>query len=248
MRYHIDTIPVWDAVKAKRGCPLCYLRTDIEEKDVDRFLGGSVMDPDTRIRVNEKGFCRRHHKMLYARQNRLGHALMMDSCMIETSARFERILDEATKQNPAKRAFRLPGVKRAEGSDATLEKLRALSSSCVLCDSIEENLKRYRYTIAYLFKTDRAFREAFPGMGFCLDCIGPLVEMAGEELSGEDMRAFLTALKDGTGKLLREEEKNLKNFTLLFDYRNAGKTIEGTKGALEKAVNSLRGKCLEEPD
>ena len=94
---------------------------------------------------------------------------------------------------------------------------------------------------------DRAFRDAFPEMGFCLDCIPPLVEMAGEELSGEDMRALLAALKEGTGKLLAEEEKNLKNFTLLFDYRNAGKTIEGTKGALEKAVNTLRGKCLDEP-
>ncbi len=247
MRYHIDTIPVWDAVKAKCGCPLCYLRTDIEEKDVDRFLGGSVMDPDTRIRVNEKGFCRRHHKMLYARQNRLGHALMMDSCMIETSARFIRIMDEAARPNGAKRTFRLPGMKRGGEGDSALEKLRALSSSCVLCDSIEENLRRYRYTIAYLFKTDRAFREAFPEMGFCLDCIPPLVEMAGEELSGEDMRALLAALKEGTGKLLAEEEKNLKNFTLLFDYRNAGKTIEGTKGALEKAVNTLRGKCLDEP-
>lgn len=66
MRYHIDTIPVWDALKQQGECPLCALRRSIEAADVDRFLGGSVMEPDTRVRVNEKGFCQRHHVLLYA--------------------------------------------------------------------------------------------------------------------------------------------------------------------------------------
>ena len=56
MRYHIDTIPVWDALKQQGECPLCALRRSIEAADVDRFLGGSVMEPDTRVRVNEKGW------------------------------------------------------------------------------------------------------------------------------------------------------------------------------------------------
>ena len=45
MRYHIDTIPVWDAVKTGGECPLCILRRQAERTDVDRFLGGSVMEP-----------------------------------------------------------------------------------------------------------------------------------------------------------------------------------------------------------
>ena len=47
MRYHIDTIPVWDAMKLNGECPLCALRRKVEMEDVDRFLGGSVMEPDT---------------------------------------------------------------------------------------------------------------------------------------------------------------------------------------------------------
>ena len=43
MRYHIDTIPVWDALKQQGECPLCALRRSIEAADVDRFLGGSVI-------------------------------------------------------------------------------------------------------------------------------------------------------------------------------------------------------------
>ena len=248
MRYHIDTIPVWDAVKAGKGCPLCYLRQTIEEKDVDRFLGGSVMDPDTRIRVNQKGFCRRHHVMLYAGQNRLGHALMMDSSLIETRARFGRIMEELQQGPKKKRRLRLPGQAAPSDDQDRFAELRALSSSCILCDSIEENLRRYRYTIAYLYKTDTTFRQAFPNCGFCLDCMAPLLEMAAEELNGEDLNRMIADLRAGTDRLLEQEEINLKNFTLLFDYRNAGKTIEGTKGALEKAVNTMRGRCLAEPD
>ena len=81
MRYHIDTIPVWDAVKLDGECPLCFLRRQTEHLLIDRYLGASVMESDTRITVNEKGFCPGHQAMLYAKQNRLGHALMMHSHM-----------------------------------------------------------------------------------------------------------------------------------------------------------------------
>ena len=92
MRYHIDTIPVWDAVKLGSECPLCALRRREEQGQVERFLGGSVMEPDTRIQVNEKGFCARHHALLYAQQNRLGHALMTHTHLKETDKRLKKIL------------------------------------------------------------------------------------------------------------------------------------------------------------
>ena len=41
MRYHIDTIPVWDAVKLGSECPFCVLRRREEQGQVERFLGGS---------------------------------------------------------------------------------------------------------------------------------------------------------------------------------------------------------------
>ena len=84
MRYHIDTIPVWDAVKLNGECPLCALRRRNELIDVDRFLGASVMEPDVRVRVNEKGFCARHQEMLYRQKNRLGQALLLQSHLAET--------------------------------------------------------------------------------------------------------------------------------------------------------------------
>ena len=52
MKYHIDTIPLWDAVKLDGECPLCALSRKLELGEVERYLGASVMEPDTRIQVN----------------------------------------------------------------------------------------------------------------------------------------------------------------------------------------------------
>ena len=79
MIYHLDTIPVWEAMEKETPCPFCSLYERMEQQEVERSLGGSVMEPDTRIRVNETGICARHHQQLFGMQNRLGHALLTDS-------------------------------------------------------------------------------------------------------------------------------------------------------------------------
>ena len=48
MKYHIDTIPVWDAMKLDGECLLCALERKTELGEADRYLGASVMEPDTR--------------------------------------------------------------------------------------------------------------------------------------------------------------------------------------------------------
>ena len=94
MRYHIDTIPVWDSIKLDGECFLCALKRKTELGEVDRYLGASVMEPDTRIQVNQKGFCCNHQRMLYAMDNRLGHALMLESHVSETRERLAKIVKE----------------------------------------------------------------------------------------------------------------------------------------------------------
>ena len=75
MKYHLDTIPVWDAYHEESECPFCILKDNSEKAYVDSFLGGSVMEPDTRIEVNDTGFCPHHNELLYQAQNRLSPAL-----------------------------------------------------------------------------------------------------------------------------------------------------------------------------
>ncbi len=163
MRYHIDTIPVWDALKLDTECPLCVLHRQIERGEVDRFLGGSVMEPDVRIRVNAKGFCRRHHVLLYAQQNRLGHALMTHTHMRETRQAAEKILAAAEQGAQGREASFMKRAMGKGGQDAltaAADALDALTGSCILCESIDSNMNRYAYTLLHLFTHETAFREA----------------------------------------------------------------------------------------
>ena len=255
MRYHIDTIPVWDALKLNGECPLCALRRRSELIDVERFLGGSVMEPDTRVRVNAKGFCPRHQVLLYSQKNRLGHALMMHTHLKETMGKLQEIL--AGAQAAAQQSADTPAVKRLLGKNAgkkdllsCAQALRELSGGCILCDVIEENTRRYAYTLLHLYKTDDAFRTAFcQSKGVCLPDMALLLEMAQEALSGDTLARFVKDLNAVTSRSLAKMEQDLEGFTLKFDYRNADKPWGDSKGALERTVNKLQGWCLgEEPN
>ena len=53
----IYTIPVNEAFDASMadpacGCPICALYRKLEENELDLILGGSMMEPDVRIRTN----------------------------------------------------------------------------------------------------------------------------------------------------------------------------------------------------
>ena len=255
MRYHIDTIPVWDALKLEGECPLCALRRQVERLEVDRFLGGSVMEPDVRVRVNERGFCAHHHVLLYAQQNRLGHALMTHTHLQETHRRSQRIFREAAQGAQAGREA--PLVKRAlgrgggkEALQAAADALDALAGTCILCDSLESNMKRYAYTLLHLYEHDAAFRQAFEASrGVCLKDAALLLRMAGEALGGKAQADFAAALERLMEESLSRVEEELEWFTLKFDYRNADKPWKNSRDALERAVTKLRSWCVgAEPD
>ena len=253
MRYHIDTIPVWDALKLDTECPLCALRRQIERGEVDRFLGGSVMEPDTRIQVNAKGFCQRHHVLLYAQQNRLGHALMTHTHMRETRGKAEKILSAAEQGAEGKDASFLKRARGKGGADAlaaAADALDALTGTCILCDSIDSNMKRYAYTLLHLYAHGAAFREAFEkSKGVCLKDAALLLRMAGDALHGKDQVSFASCLNRLTAENMKRVEDELEWFTLKFDYRNADKPWNNSRDALERAVTRLRSWCLgAEPD
>ena len=112
MIYHLETIPVWEAMEAETACPFCMLYQKLEQNEVERSLGGSVMEPDARIRVNETGICAHHHTLLFGMQNRLGHALLCDSHSKEILMKLHQYetahqsYREAVRRDPENRKFR----------------------------------------------------------------------------------------------------------------------------------------------
>ena len=66
MRVQLDTIAVWDAIKSGGECFLCSLKKQAETRSVKFYLGPSVMNPETRVKVNQSWFCHDHVQQLLA--------------------------------------------------------------------------------------------------------------------------------------------------------------------------------------
>ena len=215
VRYHIDTIPVWDAMKLDGECMLCALERKTELGEAERYLGASVMEPDVRVRVNDRGFCRKHHAMLFSMSNRLGHALMLESHMIEIRKKLAGISDKLAKSaaqlKDAGLGDKLNGKTKAAVSEILrqAQAVEDMADSCLMCETIRENMDRYLHTFFHLYQHDGDFRSRFENSkGLCLPHLGRLLETAAEELSAKDLGRFAeTAAK--LEKEMRQAAKDL---------------------------------------
>lgn len=241
MQYHLDTIPVWEVMEKETACPLCVLYEKCELDEIDRSLGGSVMEPDARIRVNERGICQKHHKQLFLQKNRLGHALLTDSHTKELLKKMDSI-----KLPEERRGLFAP----KDGLSALIETLKGLNAPCVICENIQTHMERYLYTFIHLWKTDQGFRAKWEAsQGVCLPHAAELLAHAQRHLNAASQRAFAQTLLTLVKTNLAQDEKDLEWFTLKFDYRNHDKPWGNSRNALQRTINRLRGQCIDrEPD
>ncbi len=248
MKYHIDTIPVWDAMKRDGECLLCALERKTELGEAERYLGASVMEPDIRVQVNRKGFCRRHHSMLYGMSNRLGHALMLESHTIETRERTAKIFQKLETAADTLRNTGIAGKfsgKAKSAEAAVLEQaaeLKEMAGTCLMCDTIEENMQRYMHTFFHLYKNDDDFRMRFcKGKGVCLPHAGILLEAAASELSAKELGEFSSVIARLERENLDRIQEDISWFIKKFDYRYEKDDWKNSKDAVERTVNKLRG-------
>ncbi len=251
MRYHIDTIPVWDAAKQDGECLLCTLERKTELGEAERYLGASVMEPDVRIRVNDKGFCRNHHAMLFTMSNRLGHALMLESHTIEIRRRMAGIFAGMKKTGEALQAAGLGDRLNGKTKNAAGELLKAaretgeIAGSCVMCETIEENMRRYLHTFFHLYRNDTDFRTRFlQGKGVCLPHMSRLLETAAEELGPKELGAFAAALAELESRNLDRIQEDISWFIKKFDYRFEKEDWKNSRDAVERTANKMRSWCI----
>lgn len=244
VKQHINTIPIWDAYRTDCECPLCWIEKNNEAMYVDNFLGGSVMEPSTRIEVNQKGFCSAHFRQLYDAQNRLGLSLMAQTYMKETM----QVVNESVAQllankSPGKLSSML-GKKRNQPSP--LQAIAHRTNTCILCDRLNATMQRYVYTLVYLWSKESEFQKLYAASkGFCMPHYIQLLQSAPEELSGKKLDEFLKATTTLQRENMERIEKELEWFTLKFDYRNQDKPWNNSRDAVERSLNKLRGRVID---
>lgn len=222
MRQHLDTAPVLEKMRAGGECPLCALKLENEASYAEYFLGGSVMEVSTRQEVNEKGFCAKHLKMLFDRNNRLGLALLESSHLKET----------------VKRLKARPNVKRG----LFQKRAEAPKPSCALCDRLEATMRRYALTVAALWEMEKDFRPLIQnGKGFCLPHYEMIREEAHGALSGKALEEFVAALDGAELKNLERIISEVDWFAQKHDYRNADAPWGESRDSVERCMKKLRG-------
>ena len=71
----IYTIRISEAMEKKCGCPLCTVESDLQNDEVERILGASMMEPNVRVQTNA------HHAGLA-----LGEPCKFQPCFFHTLA------------------------------------------------------------------------------------------------------------------------------------------------------------------
>jgi len=249
MKYHLETIPVWDAYKEDSECPLCILENKAEKQYIDFFLGSSVMEPDVRIEVNKIGFCPEHFTLLYKVQNRLGLALLTHTHLKETIEKFKKQTAALMNEQSGSFLFSKMIKRKTEKQnpvDHFYTQILKQRDNCMICNRINEALKRYTYTILHLWDNDQEFKkQMMESKGFCLYHFASLVHMAGETLSARKCSLFLEDIIPLQMKALERLENELFWFTQKFDYRNQDKPWGNSKDSLPRTLQKLTGKYME---
>ena len=228
----IYTIPVNEAFDASVsdpacGCPICALYRKLEEDELDLILGGSMMEPDVRIRTNELGFCGTHFDKLFTRKNRLGLALILESHLEEVRSRM------AARGLGGLLAGRAATVSEATGK---------LAGSCYICERIEHNLSGMLATVALLYEEDMAFRKKVVAQPFfCLPHLHRLLVTGKANLPKKLYADFARDVQAPVDRYLEALSGDVSWFCKKFDYRYGDEPWYNAKDAVERAIAFLSG-------
>lgn len=230
----IYTIPVHEALEKgaadpKCGCPMCRLFCKLENDELDLILGASMMEPDTRIQTNKKGFCRTHYDMMFVRKNRLGMALTLESHLDELAADIKAgAIDKLLGKPDAKAQKRITG----------------LEHSCYVCDRIDFHFQHMAETVALLYDADDELgtfdKKLRAQPYFCLPHYRLLLEKGAARLPKKKMAAYTETLSSVVEAYMTSLREDVSWFCKKFDYRYENEPWGNAKDSVERAMAFLR--------
>lgn len=255
MKERIYTIPINDAFDRDTECPLCICERKLENDALEYTLGPSMMEPDSRIETNEKGFCHEHFTKLFNfGQNKLPLALMIDTHLMEQVEELEKIYNKQkgrimreSKKNVLESVLdTVSGKKKASGKivDVFVEKLDSLEQTCAVCDRFRANMEKLLDNTLYLYDKEPEFKKKFlKSKGFCLKHLKALLKKAGEQFSQPKQAELLLNLIPLELEALKRVQVDVHHFTKMFDYRNKDADWKNSRDAVPRSIEKICGPC-----
>ena len=230
MKEQLYTIPVTDAFQSDCECPLCKMKSELEQNAIEYTLGPSYMEDDNRALTDEMGFCQKHIHDLYQQKNRLGLALILSTHM-EKNTKELRKLSEAPS-TPGKSFLK----KKAETSSLGAF-VNKLEHNCFICNRMNQTFHRYIDTIFHMYKKDSSFSEKIKNSkGFCTYHYALLFDEAPNYLSKEQLDSFLSDINTVYFDNMQRMQEDLEWFINKFDYRYQNEPWKNSKDALPRSV------------
>ncbi len=232
MKEQLYSIPVNDAFSEDCECPICAMFQKLEDDAVDYTMGPSYMEDDTRARTDAAGFCQKHIRMVYNKDNRLGMAWVMKT-------HFDKTIDNVKNSLPSGNA---KALKKGIEDNKAVRYLDRLNNSCYICDRIDNFFDRYVDTIFYLYDTEREFREKYNDCkGFCSEHYCMLVKKAPKYLHGTMLEDFIQV----TGRLYIENMERVRDdlmwFINKFDYKYHDEPWYNAKDSVLRSMIKTNG-------
>ena len=231
-KYQLETIPVWDGIKSESECFICDLMQQAEKDSLEFYLGSSVMNPETRVKVNSTGFCPEHTAKLVESGHPNSMAVLWESHFAKTRQDLVGIFKEMdSTRNLRKTLAKL---------DSALE---GREEGCLICDRMKDRLDRYCFTIPYLWGQDPEFRKAFEqSKGFCLHHMAHIMRNAIDALDSKQQKEFSAALGQLQQRNLQRTADDLLYMTEHYKSENRDKPWNGCENAQVRAVYKEIGK------
>ena len=123
MKEKLYTIPINDAFSMDSECPICAMKTILENNAVEFTMGPSYMEDDIRMETDRMGFCKAHMKMVFDQNNKLGLALVLKTHIDRTNKEIEKRM----KMPPKKASFF-----KKETSNPLTDYIDELNKSCFM--------------------------------------------------------------------------------------------------------------------
>ena len=230
MAEQIYTIPINEAFDKTLSteiaeCPFCLLRAMLEKNAVEAVMGAAMMEPDTRIETNKKGFCRHHFDMMYGMGNRLGLGLILESHIAEIE---KNVFSGGT-------LFDSKGEKEQK-------KLGELEKSCYVCDKIDTNFAMLLSNAIYMWEHEEEFREKFKNQRvFCLSHYKMLLEYGVSRLGKKQFPEFFKTARTIMQGYITSLGEDVSWFCKKFDYRYDNEPWYNAKDSVPRAINFLSG-------
>jgi len=253
LKERIYTIPVNEAFEVDSECPMCILEKRIEDDAIKYTLGPSMMEPDSRIETNKKGFCNRHFTKLYnTQENRLPLGLIIDTHLMEQNGIFHDMYEKAIaglkKEAESGAIEQLMKGKKKDQSyvfvQSMIVKLNELEKSCTICEKINFNMDKFTDVILYLFFKEPEFKKRFVSKkGFCLHHLKMLLEGSLKYLNRKQRSEFTMTLMSMELIHLDRIKEEVNWFTKKFDYKNQDAPWKNSRDAIPRSIEKICGPC-----